>query len=233
MKLGLFADSHFSTAELTCGNRYNSQGLARIEKACRQFVEAGCDRIVCLGDLIDHEPVHETEVDNLKKVAQVFRNCPVPVTVIMGNHDAFSFTREEFYGILGEECRPADLYGEAVSLLFADACYFRNGKPYGPGDSDWTDTCIPDTEELRKRIEAATGNVYLFLHQNLDPTVESHHILSNAPDIRRILEQSGKVRAVCQGHYHPGNKTVRNGIQYFTLPSLCTYEDAVEIITIE
>lgn len=233
MKLGLFADSHFSTAELTCGNRYNSQGLARIEKACRQFVEAGCDRIVCLGDLIDHEPVHETEVDNLKKVAQVFRNCPVPVTVIMGNHDAFSFTREEFYGILGEECRPADLYGEAVSLLFADACYFRNGKPYGPGDSDWTDTCIPDTEELRKRIEAATGNVYLFLHQNLDPTVESHHILSNAPDIRRILEQSGKVRAVCQGHYHPGNKTGRNGIQYFTLPSLCTYEDAVEIITIE
>ena len=233
MKLGLFADSHFSTAELTCGNRYNSQGLARIEKACRQFVEAGCDRIVCLGDLIDHEPVHETEVDNLKKVAQVFRNCPVPVTVIMGNHDAFSFTREEFYGILGEECRPADLYGEAASLLFADACYFRNGKPYGPGDSDWTDTCIPDTEELRKRIEAATGNVYLFLHQNLDPTVESHHILSNAPDIRRILEQSGKVRAVCQGHYHPGNKTGRNGIQYFTLPSLCTYEDAVEIITIE
>lgn len=233
MKLGLFADSHFSTAELTCGNRYNSQGLARIEKACRQFVEAGCDRIVCLGDLIDHEPVHKTEVDNLKKVAQVFRNCPVPVTVIMGNHDAFSFTREEFYGILGEECRPADLYGEAVSLLFADACYFRNGKPYGPGDSDWTDTCIPDTEELRKRIEAATGNVYLFLHQNLDPTVESHHILSNAPDIRRILEQSGKVRAVCQGHYHPGNKTRRNGIQYFTLPSLCTYEDAVEIITIE
>lgn len=233
MKLGLFADSHFSTAELTCGNRYNSQGLARIEKACRQFVEAGCDRIVCLGDLIDHEPVHETEVDNLKKVAQVFRNCPVPVTVIMGDHDGFSFTREEFYGILGEECRPADLYGEAASLLFADACYFRNGKPYGPGDSDWTDTCIPDTEELRKRIEAATGNVYLFLHQNLDPTVESHHILSNAPDIRRILEQSGKVRAVCQGHYHPGNKTGRNGIQYFTLPSLCTYEDAVEIITIE
>ncbi len=233
MKLGLFADSHFSTAELTCGNRYNSQGLARIEKACRQFVEAGCDRIVCLGDLIDHEPVHETEVDNLKKVAQVFRNCPVPVTVIMGNHDAFSFTREEFYGILGEECRPADLYGEAVSLLFADACYFRNGKPYGPGDSDWTDTCIPDTEELRKRIEAATGNVYLFLHQNLDPTVESHHVLSNAPDICRILEQSGKVRTVYQGHYHPGNKTGRNGIQYFTLPSLCTYEDAVEIITIE
>ena len=232
MKLGLFADSHFSTAELTCGNRYNSQGLARIEKACRQFVEAGCDRIVCLGDLIDHEPVHETEVDNLKKVAQVFRNCPVPVTVIMGNHDAFSFTREEFYGILGEECRPADLYGEAVSLLFADACYFRNGKPYGPGDSDWTDTCIPDTEELRKRIEAATGNVYLFLHQNLDPTVESQHILSNAPVIRRILEQSGKVRTVYQGHYHPGNQTEQNGIRYVTLPSLCTYEDAVEIITI-
>ena len=233
MKLGLFADSHYSSAEVTCGNRYNSQALDRIRKACGEFAEAGCHRIICLGDLIDHETVHAREVENLKQVAAVFRSCPVPVTVIMGNHDGFSFTREELYGILGENCRPKDLYSKPVSLIFADACYFRSGKPYGPGDSNWTDTCIPDTEELRKRIEAATGNVYLFLHQNLDPTVESHHILSNAPDIRRILEQSGKVRAVCQGHYHPGNKTGRNGIQYFTLPSLCTYEDAVEIITIE
>ena len=232
MKLGLFTDSHFSTAELTCGNRHNSQGLTRIEKVCRQFVEAGCDRIVCLGDLIDHEPDHDTETDNLRKVAQAFRNCPVPVTVIMGNHDAFSFTRDEFYGILGEVCKPVDIYGETSSLVFADACYFRSGKPYGPGDSDWTDTCIPKPEELRKRIESATGNVYLFLHQNLDPTVESQHILSNASDIRRILEQSGKVRTVYQGHYHPGNQTEQNGIRYVTLPSLCTYEDAVEIITI-
>ena len=230
MKLGLCADSHYSSAEVSCGNRYNSQALDRIRAACGQFEKAGCDRIICLGDLIDREPVHDREVDNLKHVAEVFRSLSVPVTVIMGNHDGFSFTREEFYEILGEECRPADIYGEDVSLIFADACFFRSGKPYGPGDDDWTDTCLPDPEGFRRRVGQATGAVYVFLHQNLDPTVESHHILANAAEARRILENTGKVRAVYQGHYHPGNNTELNGISYVTIPALCTYEDAARII---
>ena len=233
MKLGLFADSHYSSAEVTCGNRYNSQALDRIRKACGEFAEAGCHRIICLGDLIDHETVHAREVENLKQVAAVFRSCPVPVTVIMGNHDGFSFTREEFYGILGENCRPKDLYSKPVSLIFADACYFRSGKPYGPGDSNWTDTCLPDPEELQHRLEQAPGSVYVFLHQNLDPNVEPHHILANAAEVRQILESSGKVQMVYQGHYHPGNETQSNGIRYVTVPALCTYENAKQIVILK
>lgn len=233
MKLGIFTDSHYSSTEVTCGNRYNSRSLVKIREACGWFLQEKCDRIICLGDLIDHEPEHSREAENLKQIAEVFRACPVPVTVVMGNHDGFSFTREEFYGILGEECRPADFYSGKTSLIFADACFFHSGKPYGPGDSDWTDTCLPDPAEFRRRVEQAPGNVYVFLHQNLDPTVESHHILSNAAEVRQILENSSRVRAVYQGHYHPGKESEVNGIRYITFQAMCSNESSYDIITLE
>ena len=33
MKIGIFTDSHFSSAEVTCGNRYNSRSLEKIRRA--------------------------------------------------------------------------------------------------------------------------------------------------------------------------------------------------------
>ena len=55
MKLGIFADPHYSSALLTCGRRYNSRSLAKIEAALARFAAERCDLVVCLGDLIDRE----------------------------------------------------------------------------------------------------------------------------------------------------------------------------------
>ena len=35
MKLGIFTDSHYSSQEVTCGNRYNSRSLEKIRKAMK------------------------------------------------------------------------------------------------------------------------------------------------------------------------------------------------------
>ena len=63
------------------------------------------------------------------------------------------------------------------------------------------------------------------LHENLDPNVEEHHIVKNAAEIREILEASGKVRTVIQGHFHEGADSVVNGIRYITLPAMCEGEE--------
>jgi 3',5'-cyclic AMP phosphodiesterase CpdA len=166
----------------------------------------------------------------MAQIAALLDACPIPTVCVMGNHDAYVFEPADFYALLGGH-EPTDVTAEGKTLLFLSANHNPDGSPYHPHDFRW-DKCYVPTEGLAERIAAATGDVTVFLHQNLDPTVESQHILSNAPVIRRILEQSGKVRTVYQGHYHPGNQTEQNGIRYVTLPSLCTYEDAVEIITI-
>lgn len=231
MKLGIFTDPHYSTAELTCGRRYNSRSLSKMEAALAHFRDEGCELILCLGDLIDREESHALEAENLRAVARAFDASALPVLVLRGNHDGFCFTEEEFYGILGESRRPYDLTLGDKTLLFLDACFTADGKPYHPeGSHDWTDTHLPCPNALAERLAAVPGEAVVCLHQNIDPDIREDHRLKNAAEVRKILEQSGKVHLVLQGHYHRGAENVHNGIRYTTFPAMCEGEDSVFIL---
>ena len=230
MKIGLFTDSHFSSATVTCGNRYNSRSLKKIEDALKIFSEQKCDLVISLGDLIDKENNREKEIQNLKKVSRVFSGYDLDIRVIMGNHDAFTFSENEFYSILGLQHKPQNIYSDTVNLIFIDACWFKNGVHYNPGDSDWTDTFYPGTQELETILSGIKGDSYIFMHQNIDPGIRIDHRLSNDAEIREILENSHKVKTVFQGHYHPGFVSELNGINYITYPAMCENDNAVFIV---
>lgn len=230
MKLGIFTDSHYSTEKITCNKRYNSESLQKIREAFEYFQMQNCDLVICLGDLIDREKEHEQEIINLHKVADLIKEYRLEIVVIMGNHDAFSFEKDEFYGILGENCRPVNCCIEGKSLLFIDACYFKSGKHYGPGDKDWTDTFYPDSTKLQQDLSEVKDEAYLFMHQNIDPILPENHKLFNAKELFDIIEQSKKVRAVYQGHYHPGKSSEYNGIEYITYPAMCENHNAYYIV---
>ena len=101
MKIGLFTDSHYSSQEVTCGCRYNNQSLRKIREAYTAFEAADCDLVICLGDLTDKEDTHQKEAENLREIAELIAASPIPTVCVMGNHDAFTMSAEEFYGILG------------------------------------------------------------------------------------------------------------------------------------
>ena len=223
MKIGIFTDSHYSSQEITCGNRYNSQSLRKIQEAYQAFEQENCDLVICLGDLIDKESSHAKETENLKKVAHVIRKSSIPTVCVMGNHDAFAFTQKEFYELLGG-CQPKTMEKEGKKLLFLDACYFKNGNHYLPGDSDWTDTFYPDVDTLKAQIMDSAEDIYIFLHQNIDPNIQRNHCLFNADEINHLLLNSGKVKAVYQGHYHKGCQSIHNGIRYVAYPAMCENE---------
>ena len=46
------------------------------------------------------------------------------------------------------------------------------------------------------------------------------HVVSNAEEVRAIIEASDKVALVLQAHYHSGDDVVQNGIRYYTQPAL-------------
>lgn len=226
MKLGIYADPHYSSQEVTCGVRFNSRSLDKIRAAYRFFEPEKCDIAICLGDLIDKDINHKAEAENLRKAAEVINSSFVPTVCLMGNHDAFAFTREEFYGILGGKCMPRDRTVQGKRLVFLDACYFGSGEPYMPGDTDWTDTYFPFEEKLRKAVSSSDEEIYVFVHQNLDPAAGERHLIQNAGSINRILYESGRVKAVYQGHYHPGCSSIINGIRYITVPAMCESDGA-------
>jgi len=230
MKIGLYTDPHYSSQEITCGNRYNSKSLDKMRDAYRDFEAAGCDMVICLGDLTDTEDTKEQELCNMRKIADFFAACPIPTTVVMGNHDAYVFEPAEFYALLGG-CEPRDVVMGNTTLLFLNANYNPDGTPYHPHAFQW-DECYLPTVGLRERLDNAEGDVFVFLHQNLDAACPDDHRPRNADEVCRILADSGKVKAVYQGHFHWGADTERDGIRYVTLPAVCCYEDTHRIIEI-
>ena len=232
MRIGLFSDPHYSSQELTCGNRRNNLSLGKMRDALRYFEAQGCDRIICLGDLTDSETTKEQEIANMGEIAALFAACPLPITAMMGNHDAYVFTAEEFYSLLGG-CRPVDIHEDGLHLLFLDTNYTAEGVRYQPHSFHWYDVSLPDPDDLRTKLAACDGDVYLFMHQNIDPAIPAaDHRLANADEVCAIIEDSGKVKAVYQGHYHWGNHSRRGGVEYITLPAMAVYDDTCKIIEV-
>ncbi len=232
MKLGFFTDCHYSSAELTCGRRRCNQSLRKIEEAMNYFSDEACDLVLCLGDLLDKEKTLEEEADNLKAVALLLDRYSVPMMFVMGNHDGFSFQKDEFYEILGKDRRPKNMEADGKTLLFLDACYYTDGVAYCHDRPDWKNSFYPNLAELKDLLQKATGDVYVFLHQNLEPQAEVNHRVKNGDEVIRILEESGKVKKVFQGHFHPGNKVEHNGIEYVTFPAMCENENCFYTIEI-
>ena len=58
----------------------------------------------------------------------------------------------------------------------------------------------------------------MFAHQRLDVT--NNHGVKNNADVRKVLEASGKVLAVFQGHSHQNDLKDIGGIHYCTLVAM-------------
>ena len=58
----------------------------------------------------------------------------------------------------------------------------------------------------------------MFAHQRLD--VSNDYGVKNAADVRKVLEASGKVLAVFQGHSHKNDYKEIGGIHYCTLVAM-------------
>lgn len=225
MKLGLYSDPHYSSKGLTCGIRRNNQSLRKICEAYDHFKQENCDLVVCLGDLIDTEDSVQKITDNLQMIAEIIDSSGIPTVCLMGNHDAFSLGARQFYSVLAS-CAPHDLEKGDRLLLFLDACYYKSGEPYPVGNGDWTDTYYPQKAYLDDKLKAARGDVYLFIHQNIDPAVPADHRLYNADELFDLINQSGVVKYVFQGHFHEGCENEYCGVKYITLPAMCQNEGA-------
>ena len=108
----------------------------------------------------------------------------------------------------------------AFRFVVLDACFRGDGQPYGRKNSKWNDANIPaaELEWLEADLQANDKPVIAFAHQRLD--VSTDHGVKNCSDVRRILEGSGKVRVVFQGHSHQNDLKDIAGIHYLTLVAM-------------
>lgn len=233
MKIGLFTDPHYSN-KTASDNRLHSLSYDKIKEAMTYFKEQNADLVVCLGDLTDDCVDVNDNPKALTKLSEMINSFGIKFYSLMGNHDCLSFTKDEFNTLTNGAYPPFKIETDTTLLVFLDCNYNDNGEKYKKCDIDWTNTFLPNDQLDKLKFELAKQkNTYIFVHQNIDNTVEEHHIVHNSDKIRELLEKASNIKMVIQGHYHSGKYSEINGIKYHTLPAMCEFKDDVyEIIEI-
>jgi len=222
-RFGIVTDCHYADAD-AAGTRFYRQSLDKLGECVARMNAEKVDFLIELGDFKDQDrpPVEQQTLAHLDKIEAVFQRFGGPTYHVLGNHDADSISKPQFLARVtntgieaGRSYYSFDSNG--LHCIVLDANFSANGTQYDHGNFDWTDANIPPRELawLRDDLAVAAGPVVVFIHQLLDGSGAVY--VKNAADVREILENSGKILAVFQGHHHVGAYSQISGIHYYTL----------------
>jgi hypothetical protein len=185
------------------------------------------DFLVELGDFKDQGRPRDKQntLSYLETIERVFQRFSGPRYHVLGNHDLDSLSKAEFLNAVDNTGIPShssyyafDLKG--MHFIVLDANFKSDGSSYENGNFKWHDTNIParQIEWLTADLKSTRKPVIAFVHQQLD--CEGDLCVNNAKEVRSILERSGKILAVFQGHNHRGHYSRLSGIHYYTLKAM-------------
>ena len=225
-RFGILTDSHYADAD-TIGSRYYRHSLDKLTECVELMNTQKVDFLVELGDFKDQNnpSIEQRTITYLRAVEKILQKFKGPTYHVLGNHDIDSISKEQFLNnVKSTDIDPVKSYYSfdfnRVHFVVLDANYRADGTDYDHGNFNWTDANIPPAELnwLKQDLAATRGPAIVFIHQLLDGTGSVY--VNNAADIRQILEQSGKVMTVFQGHHHSGSYSYIEGIHYYTLKAM-------------
>ncbi|RCS50656.1 alkaline phosphatase [Bremerella cremea] len=219
LRVGMMTDLHYADKD-PAGSRYYRETLAKLADASEKLGEAKLDFLVELGDFIDAADSVETEQSYLKTIAQPFAEICDDRHYVLGNHCVDTLTKQEFLGGVGQEKSFYSFDRGEMHFVVLDACFTSAGEPYGRKNFVWTDANIPpeELEWLTADLAATKKKTIVFAHQRLDQ--EGKHAVKNAAAVRKVLQKSGNVWAVFQGHSHANDYREVAGIHYCTMRAM-------------
>jgi predicted phosphodiesterase len=226
VRFGLVTDCHYADAK-PAGTRFYRDSLDKLSECVARMNVECVDFLIELGDFKDQDtpPVESRTLEHLRKVEDVFCGFAGRRYHVLGNHDMDSLSKRQFLRNVentGIDSRWSYYSFDVPGLhcVVLDANYRSDGVDYDHGHFDWTDANIPAAELawLQADLAASEGGAVVFLHQLLDGRGPVY--VKNAAEVRRILQESGKVLAVFQGHHHEGSYSRIEGIHYYTLKGM-------------
>ncbi len=226
LRFGMVTDAHYSDAPAK-GSRYYNKSAEKMTECVDLMNEKKVDFLIELGDLKDKGrlPVEKDTLGYLDVIEAVLGKFKGPRYHVLGNHDMDSISKKQFLDRVENTgiARKASYYSfdlKGVHFVVLDANYQADGSDYDHGNFNWQDTNIPRRQLgwLKKDLATTSRPVVVFVHQQLDED-ESHSVV-NAATVRGILQVTGKVLAVFQGHNHKGSYSCIEGIHYYTLKAL-------------
>lgn len=225
LRFGLVTDLHYADIDAGGfgGNRYYRESLAKLRE-CVGVMNGQNLKFLCeTGDFKDQDtpPNEATTLGYLKAIDGELRKFNGPRHYVFGNHDLDSLSKAQHMSVTGAKAPYYSFDESGVHFVVLDACFDSEDKDYDHGNFNWQDTNVSkaELEWLAADLSKAAGPTIAFVHQRLDGEGTGAFV-KNAAAVRKVLEASGKVLAVFQGHDHAGAHNEIAGIHYYTLKGL-------------
>jgi Icc protein len=179
------------------------------------------DLVVNLGDVVEDD-TRDADRERYAEFVRILSSLDAPVLHVAGNHDQIGLTHDDLRELWGHEgplYYSRDIGGVHFAIL---------------NTQEIKDVVIrlPDEQIawLKDDLAKATAPVVVLMHHPAsDQDLAGNRWFEKAPNIcriaerkelRRVIEDSGKVVAVFNGHVHWNHLDVIENIPYFTLQSL-------------
>jgi len=228
LRFGMLSDVHYANRE-PAGDRFYRQSIPKMKEAVDQMNRGKVDFIIELGDFKDQDAI-PNEANTLKYLTDIettFQKFNGPTYHVLGNHDMDGFSKLQFLervenlGIT----KTKSYYSfnrKGLHLVVLDGNFSKDGNAYDHGNYSWEDANIPDKEIdwLTNDLKQNKLPVIVFIHQMLDDSKNMKQAIQNAAEVRQILERSGNVLGVFQGHVHEERYNRINGIHYYSVNAM-------------
>ena len=241
ISFGVIADIHHSLRPHDYPNIGDHS--ARINAFIAAVESQGADFLVALGDNVHNFTRVEDfltasdVLDNTVDFVRYFSASRVPVYPVLGNHDIVPAEKADVIALLNNPAAGVylpsnyhyfDYPARGWRFIVLDAQYELDGNDIGSGSSDYGAGYIPPVEQdgLSATLAEAKSLGYramVFTHQRLEVTGDAG--TANSSEVLAIIEQSGIVPLVLQGHYHENVHIVHNGVHYLTFYTPATRDD--------
>lgn len=208
-KFGLLNDLHYDGGV---------EALNRLYEAVAALNRSGTKLLVVMGDLIDAD--NELTAERLlREVSALCNSFNGTICYMPGNHDLDHLSKAQFHDALGTKAMVSTLcfIHDRVNVIALDGNFSPDGTEYDNGNFDWQDSFIPPAQLdwLEQQLAVASGPVVLLSHQRVD--IASMHSVRNYEAVLEVIQKSGKVGAVFQGHQHADDLRKIEGTTYYTL----------------
>lgn len=232
LRFGMLSDIHYADRD-PADPRYYRQSLSKVKECVDLMNHQGVDFLIELGDFKDQDPV-PNEANTLKYltgIENVFQQFNGPTYHVLGNHDMDGISKDQFLsrvtntGIAASESYYSfNLKGFHFVVL--DGNFTRDGIAYDHGNFTWDNTMIPEAEVnwLKEDLQNNELPCIVFIHQMLDDAKSKEQSVQNAARVRQVLEESGKVICVFQGHVHEERYSLINNIHYYSMMAVVDHE---------
>jgi len=229
LTIGFVTDLHFGPAAYHDGKlrklTHHAADLTR--EVVRAMNDELCpDLLVNLGDDIEDES-RDADLARYTECQEILRTAKAELVNVAGNHDMIHLTREDLSRIWHR-----DASGHPAPLFYSlDRGGFHIAILHTIERKD-VDVRIPHAqlEWLAHDLAQTNLPVIVLMHhsaseQDLDDSfwfkgLAHLALVKERAELRKILEDSGKVRVVFNGHVHRNHLDVIAGIPYVTIQSL-------------